>query len=40
MIQWSGGFAKMEIVPFELAILGNDCSLLVAMSSKKLQYLP
>jgi len=36
----SGGFPKMEIVPFGLAILGNICSLLVVMSSKKLQYLP
>ena len=36
----SGGFPKMEIAPFGLAILGNVCSLLVVMSSKKMQYLP
>jgi hypothetical protein len=33
----SGGFPKMEIAPFGLAILGNICSLLVVMSSKKVQ---
>jgi hypothetical protein len=41
-MQWhvSGWFPKMEIAPFGLAILGNISSLLVVMSSKKLQYLP
>ena len=38
---WSSGrFPKMEIVPFNLAILGNVCSLLAVMSSKNMQYLP
>jgi hypothetical protein len=30
----SGGFPKMEIAHFRLAILGNICSLLVVMSRK------
>jgi hypothetical protein len=33
-------FQKRKLPHFGLAFLGNICSLLVVMSSKKLQYLP